>query len=408
MRFGMKELMFSIIVPMYNCEEYIEECIESVVRQPLDCYEIICINDGSTDGTLKKISDIQRFNEQIKIFSQKNQGLSAARNAGICEAQGKYIIFLDSDDMLADNALEVLYTWAAKEDNDIFVYDVMSIIYENEQLKSVANKNEFHKRKGKYSEINSGSKLFVKMMWNNDFNESAWLLMVNREWLNKEKIRFFPGILYEDSLFSVECYLKAKKARCIGAPLYIYRVRENSIMTQKVSQKNLDSRIIVQCELKKIYENLNNVSDELKLAFDRYLEYIEVNADRVRKKIMLENNAKDAYFLREQFCARCDAAEEIILYGAGNVGGLVYHFLKSKKMEDKVVCFAISDEPCEVDKKNGLPIKNINSLINKYIKQLVVVSAGENYHKDMMELAMKVGFENIISINADLEAVLRG
>lgn len=404
----MKELIFSIIVPMYNCEEYIEDCLNSVLRQSVDCYEVICINDGSTDNTLKKVAEIKVCNDKIKIFSQYNQGLSVARNTGISKAMGKYIVFLDSDDMLVDNALEVLLEWVSKEDLDVLCYNAMPVLYENERLKRMENKDAFHSRSKEYDGINTGIKLFTEMVLANDFNESAWLLMVNRAWLSSRKISFYPGILYEDSLFSVECYLKAERARHIGSSLYIYRVRENSIMTQKVSQKNLDSRIIVYSELKKLYNELNNKSDDLDMAFNKYLEYINVNTDRIRNKLSLKNNTNELEFLKSKFYQSCIEAEEIILYGAGNVGNLIYNCLKNKELADKVTCFAISNIAREKNMMEGLPIRNIDTVINENKNQLVIISAGENFHNEMLAKAQTVGFSNIVLVSTDLEVVLRG
>ena len=98
----------SVIVPVYNVEKYIRKCLDSIVSQTLNDLEIILVNDGSTDTSPAICEEYKRKDERIKMITQKNQGLSAARNAGLKDATGEYVIFIDSDDYIAENMLEIL------------------------------------------------------------------------------------------------------------------------------------------------------------------------------------------------------------------------------------------------------------------------------------------------------------
>ena len=101
----------SVIIPVYNVEQYLKECLDSVINQTLKDIEIICINDGSTDGSLKILEKYESLDDRIVVFSQENSGLSATRNKGMQLSSGEYVYFMDSDDYLELNALEELYNF---------------------------------------------------------------------------------------------------------------------------------------------------------------------------------------------------------------------------------------------------------------------------------------------------------
>ena len=110
----------SIIVPVYNAENYLEKCLQSVFNQDFDDYEVVIVNDGSTDGSVKVIQKfIRKYNEKIVLIEKENGGLSLARNIGIQKATGEYVTFLDSDDYISTDYLKVLYNTAKKYNSDM-------------------------------------------------------------------------------------------------------------------------------------------------------------------------------------------------------------------------------------------------------------------------------------------------
>ena len=113
-------IKISIIIPVYNCEKYLEECLDSVLRQTLKEYEIICVDDGSTDCTIDILKKYAEQDFRIKVLHQKNQGAGVARNLGLKHAEGEYIAFLDSDDYYLDtDALMCMYEICKKNDVDV-------------------------------------------------------------------------------------------------------------------------------------------------------------------------------------------------------------------------------------------------------------------------------------------------
>ena len=120
----------SVVIPVYNTQNYLNECIDSVLNQSFKDFEIICINDGSTDNSLSILSDYEVSDERIKVISQQNRGLGASRNEGLKLAQGEYVLFLDSDDYLTPDALEKLYNQAYANDLDLILL-IEFVIYQH-------------------------------------------------------------------------------------------------------------------------------------------------------------------------------------------------------------------------------------------------------------------------------------
>ena len=140
----------SVVIPIYNVEKYIEGCLKSICNQTLKDIEILCINDGTPDKSMKIVEKIAKKDKRIKIINKENGGLSSARNAGIDNAKGKYIYFIDSDDQLKENALEILYNKMEEEKLETLFFDAENV-YENEESKNNAFLNDdYYIRKFKF------------------------------------------------------------------------------------------------------------------------------------------------------------------------------------------------------------------------------------------------------------------
>lgn len=222
----------SVIIPVYNAEKYLRECLDSVISQTLREIEIICVNDGSWDNSLQIIEEYAEKDNRITVVSQKNGGLSAARNAGMQQIHGEYVCFLDSDDMLECRALEELYAYATKCKLDILFYGAASL-FVNERVKSKHLSYEsYYRRKGEYTEAVSGEELLGALTMNKEYRSSACLQMIRSEHLKKNSITFLNGILHEDNLFTFQNLLQAERAAVVNEPYYLRRIREDSIMTR--------------------------------------------------------------------------------------------------------------------------------------------------------------------------------
>ena len=237
----MNELDLSIIVPVYNVEKYLRQCLDSLVNQDYQNFEIICINDGSNDNSediLKEYSSKYSF---LSYYSKENGGLSSARNYGINYAKGKYIGFIDSDDYVEGSFISKMLKKAKENDSDIVVCDINSF-YEDNSKPSHILEGLNHK----YPNLDSRKRLLVSSMF-------AWNKIYKREFFLRENILYPEGLLYEDLEVSSYLGVKSKGIDYVKEVLINYRQRENSIMSTK-NRKVLDIFEI----LRRLYERFDS------------------------------------------------------------------------------------------------------------------------------------------------------
>lgn len=274
----MDQIKVSIIIPIYNVEEYLEECLLSALKQTLKEIEIICVNDGTPDNSMNIVKKYAKEDPRIVIVEKENGGLSSARNAGMAAAKGEYVYFLDSDDYILENAMEVLYEQAHHNNLDDIYFDAESF-FESEELKEEMSVYvDYYVRKADYSQIVTGLEMLKKMDENNEFRPSACLQMAKREFLLKNKIQFYNGIIHEDNLFSLECMLEAKRVKHVPQQFYMRRVRAESIMT---ATKEFKSSFGYYMCLEGILDRLkdkNDYSPEIQEAIISRLCNIQSNA----------------------------------------------------------------------------------------------------------------------------------
>lgn len=243
----MKKLL-SIIVPIYNVEDYISDCLQSILNQGLnsDDYEVILVNDGTEDKSMEKISNLLTDHPNFHVYEQSNQGLSVARNTGLRHAQGDYVLLLDSDDMLIDNSLPILLQHAMTSKCDMVVADFMKLTSDSiPRYRSITHKPVS-------IELISGCDYFMHHL--NPRECYVWRTLYRREFLNQNSLRFIPGIYFEDIPFTIDCYLHAEKCLKIDLPLYIYRQHEGSIVST-VNMKKLKDLNQVMARLLEIKES---------------------------------------------------------------------------------------------------------------------------------------------------------
>lgn len=226
-------IKLSIIIPIYNVEKYIRECLLSVFRQGLstDDFEVILVNDGTPDNSMGIIKDIIDSHDNIKVVNQNNQGVSVARNAGLHIANGEYVYFMDSDDLLVDNGLSTLLPNALALSPDILMADYCKY-NDGEKVEHLIH-NEQH-----YSDImKTGEQAFVEDL--SPYSCYIWLMLIKRLFLVQQAIEFKP-FWYEDTLFCQECFMKSKTVLKTDFQLYVYRLRSGSFTSSMNLKKMLD------------------------------------------------------------------------------------------------------------------------------------------------------------------------
>ncbi len=236
----------SIIIPCYNVAEWIEACLDSVLCQKITDIEVICINDGSSDNTLEIL---QRYHEQdprILVVSQKNRGLSDARNKGLRLAKGKYVYFLDADDLLSDcDILSFCVSVMERYKLDI-LYGGAIVFYDDEKLEKKFGKqfNSRYKISHNYEGIFKGTDLIRATRLNNDYYEPVGLKFYSRYFLQSNRLRFIKGQLHEDNIYTFKSLFLAERVMAMSRPLYKRRIRRDSIMTRGRGPSNVQGNLI--------------------------------------------------------------------------------------------------------------------------------------------------------------------
>ena len=218
--------MISIIVPVYNVESYLKECLESIRQQTFTDFEVILVNDGSTDSSKEICERFCQQDSRFKLVTQANQGVSIARNRGVRESIGEYIMFVDSDDVIKANILDVLLSYM-KADVDLV------------ECNLVRDQEELHKNKPirVIFEGNSTAAI-IKCIALKEVNYSPCAKLYRREIV--EKVPFLEGVIYEDVYTGINFLKNIRKMLVVDLTGYYYRFSSNSIMTTSFNEKNLD------------------------------------------------------------------------------------------------------------------------------------------------------------------------
>lgn len=261
----------SVIIPVYNTGKYLESSVSSIQEQTLQDIEIIIIDDGSTDDSPAILKKLSESDARIRLFVQSNQGQSAARNLGLDNAQGDYIYFMDSDDILELNALSSCYEKCHSQNLDVVIFDA-EIFFES----GVKEKTGFNYiRSGKIDDkLYNGAELLEELLNKNLFKAVPWLFFVKRALIEKIELRFFPGIIHEDELFTPILYLAAGRMGYIPSVFFHRRIRENSTMTNRFSKRNLTGYFTV-IENLKIYSIRSE--SRVKIIVEKLIENIVIS-----------------------------------------------------------------------------------------------------------------------------------
>mgnify|MGYP003375793756 FL=1 len=265
----MNQFLLSIIIPMYNVEQYLADCLDSLIIKEHSDWEIIIVNDGSIDNSMDVARLYANKYSNIRIFIQKNKGLSAARNRGIEEARGKYLYFLDSDDFINNDVLEEMIESAEKYNCDLV----------SAQAEIVTECSSFHKIDtvkiiecaNVPANIVISPKIFLeKQLISNSFQTIVVINLYSSKLIEQNNLRFLNGYLHEDEEWTPRAILLSKKIMYINKTLYYYRKRKNSITTTNLKkEKNFYDLKKIRLFLQKFYnENVNDSDLKLKLLDD--------------------------------------------------------------------------------------------------------------------------------------------
>ncbi len=241
----------SIIVPVFNVEDYLEECLLSAVNQDYENIEIIIVDDGSTDSSGKIIDKFKSQHAFIQSVKTKNQGQSSARNLGLEMATGDYVLFLDSDDWFEKNTVSLCMQTITNYNLDIVLFSA-DVFFDGEVSENKTELDEYYVRSIQVNRVLQARYLFTEELRLNRYIVQPCMYMFDRvKFLN---LRFYPGIIYEDNLFTTHLLLEHMDGNvmCLTNKLYHRRLRPQSTVTGSKQQRHIDGHFVVIDELIKM------------------------------------------------------------------------------------------------------------------------------------------------------------
>lgn len=397
----------SVIIPVYNVEDYLAECLESVIGQTYGSLEIICIDDCSTDSSRAILTRYQQRDSRIIILENgKNGGLAYTRNVGLERADGEYVLFVDSDDAIAQDLVERCMQVVSGCDMVCFDYEQIAAGAE-----IIERQYAYKVKDGLYT----GEDFFTESVGTNSVIFSAWSKLYRRSFLVDNHISFYNGILYEDMLFSFQCYIKAKKIYSLNSKLYRYRVRNTSIMTTGVTGRNIESYIISICELMKAYLR-SDFDCEMNQAIEGYIrkvsrEYISVYrkwGNRQFELVMLRDKPEYLKLYRtfsELFiqsgkmlhissrqAEKIRQNQYVILYGAGDIARSTIEALE--QYDIPIHGIAVSNAAGNKRSLLGNPVRELREYHDIRENCLVLIGTIPRYYCEIREQLRENGFLN--------------
>lgn len=247
----MNNPLVSIVVPIYNVEQYLDECFESIRSQSYENIEIILVDDGATDSSGKIADKLAKSSKVTQVIHKKNGGLSDARNAGMKKAKGEFITFVDSDDCIDKNFVRNLMDAILSNDADIAQCDN-------------SRKIEYLSKGSSGVKVFSGEHAFIGLMKYKTISPTAWGKIYRISIFRDNKLEFPVGRIHEDTAVLYKLIFFAENVACLDQILYYYRMNENSIMTAEYTEKHYGSVVQYHEELDEFIAQ-NNIAIDSKI-----------------------------------------------------------------------------------------------------------------------------------------------
>lgn len=263
--------ILSIIIPVYNVENYIRECLDSLLQQDLSACEVLCVNDGSTDGSLAILHEYQAAHPNVfRVFSQINQGQAAARNKALDEARGEFVIFLDSDDYYLPNAIATIITYIKKYPLvDVFYWDC-AVTTEGNRYYTLPHISPVERQIIEYYdwEYEQYTTTPAGCVWGGAYRKA---------FLDMNHLRMRPGVYYEDELFIYSIFTCQGNvlALHLDQPFYYYRTGRDGSTVTSLREKNFKDRMTVTREMNNVLQQSTcNTEARKHKIFSMYLQNI--------------------------------------------------------------------------------------------------------------------------------------
>lgn len=394
------EIKLSIIIPVYNCEKYIRQCLESICSQYIEGLQVLCIDDCSQDMSLNILYEMQKKYDCIEVYRNSlNKGQAAARNKGLSRAVGKYIMYVDSDDYIADNIIQLL-AYIEDSQSDIVLFD--TYMFSDESF-GYSFDNNSRIRKYSYGQ-ESGVDMLCNLIKNQEMSGIVWGSIYRRGYLECQKIRFIEDGQHEDIPYIFNALLCADRADYFHEIVYYYRQRSDSTLYKPNYRRLLRGLLAGYSNMEEVWENykkrINDIDKYepfiwqyfrqiIDMAEDRYVCLLTENSiliedslnQQIQKNHLLEKEEINIY-IKECEVNRLKKVNNIAIYGAGLLAKKIYILLQ--KNEISVSCFCVTntmenptrlfDKPV-IEYASNIKQKNIIIAVSEKVRNQIIQSA---------------------------------
>ena len=418
----------SVIVPVYNAEKYLAQCLDSILAQTLKEIEVVCVDDGSADDSGVILDQYALQDERVKVLHRENRGYGAAMNAGVDVAIGEYVGIVESDDRILPEMYWTLYEEAESENLDVVKSDAF-FWYENigyqRKIHSAYLEPYYDRTLGDIDR-----NIFF------DFYMNIWTGIYKREFLVCKNIRFHesPGASYQDNGFWFQTLVYCKKAKWLSRAFYLYRQdnEDSSVKSrdkvlamtkeyeyiEELLLKKKDYQYLPYCYYYKLLRHRGNflrIADEHKKEFckqiqrdyTKYKSYIKgfVGLEKWLQQIILDPDkfCDNAIKAKHEISERLRQAKSLIIYGAGHHGDRVFRGLVNEAYHDAISCFAITQDSIE-SWTAGKQILKIDDAVKKYPEALVIIAVirGSGMYMQMAQRLSELGIHEYMD-GSDIE-----
>ena len=352
-----KKTLVSIIVPVYNTEEYLNECLDSLINQTLSDIEIICINDASTDNSLEILQDYAKKDERIIIINnENNSGPSISRNKGFDIANGEYITFCDSDDKYQKRSCEKLYDFAKKYNHEVVVCDVRRFNHLNVQWGSILHSKSIKGEIYTNTTFLEHEELVYDTVLCNKF--------IKKDFMKQHNIKFVEDKLYEDILFSMQLFTSTDSIGIFPGVKYLWRVRgdEGKSITQSVDNtKNLKDRIFITKEIINLFKSQGYE----KLLQPLYIKLVEIDILQFINEFDICSEEFKQIMMDEVY-SFVEKLPEESFFTLSEYDKLKYKLFLNKNIED--LSIIVHQQRLTTKKQNETNIKAVS--LSKKVKKL--------------------------------------
>ena len=408
----------SVIMPVYNARNYLNEALDSLTNKTMQNIEIICIDDHSSDGCWDILNERSRKDSRIMVIrNEENRGAYYSRNRGLEVARGEYIYFMDADDWLDEETFSICVQHMERDDLDI-LYFAMEAFFENEDLE---NRFNFHyQRYGSYSGVYRGQEIFEKFSQNDDHRVQLPGAFFRHRFLKNEGILFNEYTNNMDDLFYFQTLVLAERVQCIPNIFYHRRWREGSLMTVGTGPKNLLARLIIYCEIQKFLCSRRCSISEMFIFYTYANRYYRTGVELCAKLIAGANKNLDlldwefedpvynAVFQQIVYVAQrygtktsgifdhffpyhlFSPGEKVVIYGAGNIG---CQFYRQVKRWGDIELVGIVDANSSAKFPRDIPVTSLKSLKNMNFDSVLISIHDYDIARKVKEKLVEMGIQ---------------